>query len=80
MVAQSLVTWVCSAVILVVLLAMVVFEVLKRWRVGLRLASLDEGLLEDDGVSIDTITDAPKGSQVIAGQVPAILIGDDERR
>lgn len=44
------------------------------------MASLDESLLEDDGVSIDTITDAPKGSQVIAGHVPAILIGDYERR
>tara|TARA_B100000586_G_C20031257_1_gene393406 strand:- start:191 stop:433 length:243 start_codon:yes stop_codon:yes gene_type:complete len=80
MVAQSLVAWVCSAVILVVLLGIVVIEVLKRWRVGLRLASLDEGLLQDDGVSVDTITDAPQGSQVIVGQVPAILITDDERR
>ena len=80
MVAQSLIAWICSAVTLFVLLAMVVFEILKRWRVGLRLASLDESLLEDEGVSIDTITDAPKGSQVIAGHVPAILIGDYERR
>ncbi len=80
MVAQSLVAWVCSAVILVLLLGIVVIEVLKRWRVGLRLASLDEGLLQDDGVSVDTITDAPQGSQVIVGQVPAILITDDERR
>jgi hypothetical protein len=48
--------------------------------VGLRLASLDEGLLEDDGVSVETITDAPPGSQVIAGQVPAVLITDDEGR
>ncbi|MDP6662407.1 MAG: hypothetical protein QF760_01655 [Candidatus Thalassarchaeaceae archaeon] len=80
MVAQSLVAWVCSVVILVVLLGIVVFEVLKRWRVGLRLASLDEGLLQDDGVSIDTITDAPQGSQVIVGQIPAVLITDDERR
>jgi hypothetical protein len=80
MVAQSLVAWACSAVILVILAGMVVFEVLKRWRVGLRLASLDESLLEDAGVSIDTVTDAPPGSQVIVGQVPAALITDDQGR
>ena len=80
MVDQSLVAWVCSALVLIALVGKVIFEVLKRWRVGLRLASLVEGLLEDDGVSVETITDAPPGSQVIAGQVPAVLITDDEGR
>ena len=47
----------------------VFYEVLKRWRVGLRLSALDEGLLHDDGVAVEVITDVPMGSSVVAGAV-----------
>ena len=46
-----------------------VFEGLKRWRVGLRLSALDESLLYDDGVSVEVITDAPAGSGMVSGVV-----------
>ena len=45
------------------------FEVLKRWRVGLRLSALDESLLYDDSVSVEVITDTPIGSSMVGGVV-----------
>ena len=47
----------------------VFYEVLKRWRVGLRLSALDESLLYDDGVSVEVITDIPIGSSIVGGDV-----------
>jgi len=50
-------------------------EVIKRWRIGLRISAGDESLLTDSSVSIKTITDAPQGS-VIVPHVPAQIIDD----
>ena len=53
-------------------------EIRKRWRVGLRLAALDESLLEDDGVMVEEILEAPLGNGVVGGAV-AEFLGDDYR-
>ncbi len=76
MASQDLVSWTCSAIVLTALLAYITFEVVKRWRVGLRIAGLDEGLLQDDGVSVEVITDAPKGSIVVPGMAVVPLDED----
>ena len=47
----------------------IVFEILKRWRVGLRLSALDESLLNDEVVTVEVVTDAPQGSSFVAGAV-----------
>jgi hypothetical protein len=69
MAAANMVAWGCSAVVLFGVASYVVFEGLKRWRVGLRLSALDESLLYDDGVSVEVITDAPTGSSIVGGVV-----------
>ncbi len=50
-------------------------EILKRWRLGLRVTAGDESLLSDNSISMKTITDAPEGS-VIVSHVPAIPLDD----
>jgi len=52
-------------------------EIIKRWRIGLRMAAGDESLLTDNSVSVKTITDAPQGS-VIVSHVPAKIIDDSQ--
>ena len=52
-------------------------EIIKRWRIGLRMAAGDESLLTDNSVSVKTITDAPQGS-VIVYLVPAKIIDDSQ--
>ena len=52
-------------------------EIVKRWRIGLRMAAGDESLLTDNSVSVKTITDAPQGS-VIVSYVPAKIIDDSQ--
>ena len=52
-------------------------EVIKRWRIGLRMSVGDESLLTDSSVSVKTITDAPEGS-VIVSHVPAKIIDDGQ--
>ena len=52
-------------------------EVIKRWRIGLRMSAGDESLLTDSSVSVKTITDAPEGS-VIVSHVPAKKIDDGQ--
>lgn len=69
MAAAGMVAWGCSALVIFGIASYVVFEGLKRWRVGLRLSALDESLLYDDGVTVEVITDAPPGSSVIGGAV-----------
>ena len=64
-----MVAWGCAAVVILGLAAYVFFEILKRWRVGLRLSALDESLLYDDGVSVEVITDTPIGSSMVGGVV-----------
>jgi|TARA_B100000287_G_C20040875_1_gene546351 hypothetical protein len=76
MASQAMVGWACSAIVLAALLAYITIEVVKRWRVGLRIVGLDEGLLDDDGVSVEVITDAPKGSIVSPGMAVVPLEED----
>ena len=52
-------------------------EVIKRWRIGLRMSAGDESLLTESSVSMKTITDAPEGS-VIVSHVPAKIIDDGQ--
>ncbi|HCV23438.1 MAG TPA: hypothetical protein DGN59_08255 [Candidatus Latescibacteria bacterium] len=76
MASQALVGWVCSFIVLGLLVAYVSLELVKRWRVNLRLTGLDEGLLDDEGISVEVITDAPKGSMVDS-RVPVIPLQDE---
>ena len=78
MATQEVVSWGCSALIMLGIGYYVVLEILKRWRVGLRLAALDESLLEDHGVMVEEIMEAPLGSVVVDGAV-AEFLGDDYR-
>ena len=68
-VAGDVVAWGCSALVILGVASYVFYEVLKRWRVGLRLSALDESLLYDDGVSVEVITDIPIGSSLVGGVV-----------
>ena len=68
-VAGDVVAWGCSALVILGVASYVFYEVLKRWRVGLRLSALDESLLYDDGVSVEVITDIPIGSSLVSGVV-----------
>ena len=76
MASQDLVAWGCSALVMFGIAYYIVFEILKRWRVSLRLAAMDESLLYDDGVRVEEIMDAPEGSVVVMGSV-AEFLGDE---
>ena len=52
-------------------------EIIKRWRIGLRMAAGDESLLTDNSVSVKTITDAPQGRMIVS-HVPAKIIDDSQ--
>ena len=71
----DLVAWLCSALVIFGIASYVFFELLKRWRVGLRLSALDESLLDDDGVSVEVITDTPVGSSMVGGVVAEYVDG-----
>jgi len=61
----------------VLLICFIIFRVIvKRWRLGLRMAAGDESLLSDGSVSMKTITDAPPGS-VIIPHTPATPLDDN---
>ena len=70
---------IANLLILVVTLLILGFilarEVIKRWRIGLRITAADESLLTDNSVSVKMITDAPEGS-VIVSHVHAIEINE----
>ena len=72
----DLVAWLCSALVIFGIASYVFFELLKRWRVGLRLSALDETLLHDDGVSVEVITDTPVGSIMVGGVVAEYVDGE----
>jgi len=61
--------WGCNTIVILGVGSYIVFEILKRWRVGLRLSALDESLLNDEVVTVETVTDAPQGSSFVAGAV-----------
>ena len=50
-------SWGCSAIVIFGVASYVFFEVLKRWRVGLRLSALDESLFFYDCVSVEVLTE-----------------------
>ena len=61
--------WGCNTIVILGVGTYIVFEILKRWRVGLRLSALDESLLNDEVVTVEVVTDAPQGSSFVAGAV-----------
>ena len=65
----SIAAWGCNTIVILGVGSYIVFEILKRWRVGLRLSALDESLLHDEVVTVEVVTDAPRGSSFVAGAV-----------
>ena len=65
----SIAAWGCNTIVILGVGSYIVFEILKRWRVGLRLSALDESLLQDEVVTVEVVTDAPQGSSFVAGAV-----------
>ena len=65
----SIAAWGCNTIVIMGVGSYIAFEILKRWRVGLRLSALDESLLHDEVVTVETVTDAPQGSSFVAGAV-----------
>ena len=65
----SIAAWGCNTIVILGVGSYIVFEILKRWRVGLRLSALDESLLHDEVVTVGVVTDAPQGSSFVAGAV-----------
>lgn len=73
---ESLLNLILALLILSAVAVLLFRELIKRWRIGLRLAAGDESLLTDDSVSMKTVTDGPLGSSIV-NQVPAVLIVDE---
>ena len=65
----TIAAWGCNTIVVLGVVSYIVFEILKRWRVGLRLSALDESLLHDEVVTVEVVTDAPQGSSFVAGAV-----------
>ena len=65
----SIAAWGCNTIVILGVGSYIVFEILKRWRVGLRLSALDESLLHDEVVTVEVVADAPQGSSFVAGAV-----------
>ena len=61
--------WGCNTIVILGVGSYIVFEILKRWRVGLRLSALDESLLNDEVVTVEMDPVAPQGSSFVAGAV-----------
>ena len=61
--------WGCNTIVILGVGSYIVFEIVKRWRVGLRLSALDDSLLNDEVVTVEMVTDAPQGSSFVAGAV-----------
>ena len=69
--------WGCNTIVILGVGSYIVFEILKRWRVGLRLSALDESLLNDEVVTVEMVTDAPQGTSFVAGAVAEFV---DDRK
>ena len=65
----TIAAWGCNTIVILGVGSYIVFEILKRGRVGLRLSALEESLLQDEVVTVETVTDAPQGSSFVAGAV-----------
>ena len=74
----SIAAWGCNTIVILGVGTYIVFEILKRWRVGLRLSALDESLLHDEVVTVEIVTDAPQGSSFVAGAVAEFV--EDRRK
>ena len=74
----SIAAWGCNTIVILGVGSYIVFEILKRWRVGLRLSALDESLLHDEVVTVEVVTDAPQGSSFVAGAVAEFV--EDRRK
>ena len=61
--------WGCYTIVILGVGSYIVFEILKRWRVGVRLSALDESLLNDEVVTVEMVTAAPQGSSFVPGAV-----------
>ena len=66
----------CSLLFLSIIGLILLREFIKRWRLTLRIASGDESLLKDGGVTMKIVTDAPPGSEFV-DNVPAVEIKDE---
>ena len=77
MVDQDTIGWICSFIVISLLIITVIYEIIKRWRLSLRLVALDESLLNDNSIIMEELIDAPEGSKIVK-KIPAYLIGDDE--
>ena len=73
MTTEDVVGWACSAIVIIAILGYLFYEVRKRWRIGLRLAVLDESLVTDDSIIVEEVTNAPAGSIVLQGTVVEYL-------
>lgn len=74
----TIAAWGCNTIVILGVGSYIVFEILKRWRVGLRLSALDESLLHDEVVTVEVVTDAPQGSSFVAGAVAEFV--EDRRK
>ncbi|MBD51646.1 MAG: hypothetical protein CMB08_07055 [Euryarchaeota archaeon] len=77
MVEQDTIGWICSFIVISLLIITVIYEIVKRWRLSLRLVALDESLLNDNSIIMEELIDAPDGSKIVQ-KIPAYLISDDE--
>ena len=77
MVEQDTIGWICSFIVISLLIITVLYEVVKRWRLSLRLVALDESLLNDNSIIMEELIDAPDGSKIVQ-KMPAYLISDEE--
>jgi hypothetical protein len=76
MVDQYTVGWICSFFVISLLVTTVIYEIIKRWRLSLRLVALDESLLNDNSLIIEELIDAPEGSKIVQ-KIPAYLVEDE---
>ena len=65
----SIAAWGCNTIVILGVGSYLVFELLFRVWVGLRLYAWDESLLHDEVVTVEVVTDAPQGSSFVAGAV-----------
>lgn len=77
MVEQDTIGWICSFLVISLLIGTIIYEIIKRWRLSLRLVTLDESLLNDRSIIIEDLIDAPEGSKIVQ-KIPAYPINNDD--
>ena len=77
MVEQDTVGWIRSFFVIGFLVITIIYEVIKRWRLSVRLVALDESLLQDRSIIVEDLIDAPQDSKIVQ-KIPAYLISDDD--